>query len=767
MTLRNGDGQTRVRLLMNMILGKSSKALACRCLLIVFAVFLILGDARSQTASPPPPASETAAKLGTLAPQERTELIAKLDDSQVRELLLYYLDKTASRPAPQQQSGGGPEEMLRDLSRRGDLMRANLIEMLRSVVDLPAAAMVALRKLAAGEGAVGLFVRLVALAAFILSGALAEWIYWHAAWKTRAGLEAVAVRGEQGWLRSTTAVLLLDVVGIASFTLGYVLAFLTIWEGNEHGRELAAAILIGILVVRLTRAVAIALVCPDGVGERLIPVSQVGAKGVYQALYHTSLAGVILLAPAYLLGNWSGSYHVRILLMTSGGAAFVAYAAWQVWSVRYHIAEAMLSTRDSSRPASWAMRGLSHIWAPLIIAYLAAVYIFGAASALAGVPIGITRAVSALLVVLIGLPVADRAAGLLFESRSRYNPDGLGGHSRLVFRRATRIVLAIAAVLAVLGIFGLHSVLTRSIGAWLIQLTLNIGLVVLIAYVLRELTIAWISRRLAQESQPGATRAGSVDIIRASRLRTILPLVQRALQVTILTIATLMILSAFGVSIGPLLAGAGVIGLAVGFGSQTLVKDLISGMFFLLDDAFRVGEYIEIEGFSGEVERINVRSLALRTPLGAIHTVPFGGINAVANYSRDWAIVKLEFRVTYDTDMNKVKKIFRKIGEDLMQDPELGPGFLQPFKFQGVKAMEETGIVFRGKFMTLPGAQFQIRKAIFERVQKDFKEQGIKFAQRRVQVDLPPGLDLDEQTRATITNAAAAAVVAEPAAAPR
>jgi small-conductance mechanosensitive channel len=314
----------------------------------------------------------------------------------------------------------------------------------------------------------------------------------------------------------------------------------------------------------------------------------------------------------------------------------------------------------------------------------------------------------------------------------------------------------------VLSVFGLTAAASQKLGSWLIRLVFNIGVVVLVAYVLREVTIAAINRRLAADS--GSLPGGHTgfDIAQATRLKTILPLVRRALLVTIMVVAALMILSSLGVNIGPLLAGAGVVGLAVGFGAQTLVKDLISGLFFLLDDAFRVGEYIEIGGFGGEVERINVRSLSLRTPLGAIHTIPFGGIDVVANYSRDWAIVKLEFRVTYDTDMNKVKKIFRKIGEDLLQDPELAPGFLQPFKFQGVKAMEETGILFRGKFMAVPGAQFQIRKAIFERVQKDFKEQGINFAQRRVQVDLPPNLDIDDQTREKITNAAAAAVASEP-----
>jgi small-conductance mechanosensitive channel len=141
-----------------------------------------------------------------------------------------------------------------------------------------------------------------------------------------------------------------------------------------------------------------------------------------------------------------------------------------------------------------------------------------------------------------------------------------------------------------------------------------------------------------------------------------------------------------------------------------------------------------------------------------VHTIPFGGIDAVANYSRDWAIVKMEFRVTYDTDLGKVKKIFRRIGEELAQDPELAPGFLQPFKFQGVKAMEETGILLRGKFMAVPGAQFQIRKQIFERVQKAFTEEGVKFAQRRVQVDLPPGLEMDEHAKAAISTAADAAL---------
>ena len=190
--------------------------------------------------------------------------------------------------------------------------------------------------------------------------------------------------------------------------------------------------------------------------------------------------------------------------------------------------------------------------------------------------------------------------GLIFEARRTADSEAKTvGVSEIVLRRAARIALVVGTVLLILGIFGLGSVATSSIGAWLIRLTLDIGLVILIAYVLRELAIAWISRRLAKEMPPGGTSANSsAELVQASRLKTILPLIQRALEVAIVTIAILTILSALGVNVAPLLAGAGVIGLAVGFGSQTLIKDLISGLFFLLDDAFRVGEYIEIEGLA-------------------------------------------------------------------------------------------------------------------------------------------------------------------------
>ncbi len=164
----------------------------------------------------------------------------------------------------------------------------------------------------------------------------------------------------------------------------------------------------------------------------------------------------------------------------------------------------------------------------------------------------------------------------------------------------------------------------------------------------------------------------------------------------------------------------------------------------------------------GRVEKINVRSLVLRHHRGALHTVPFGEIKHLTNYSRDWAIMKLSFRVTYDTDVNKVKKIFKQIGAEMMQHEELGPFFIEPFKSQGVFAMEDSAMIVRAKFTAKPGRQFQIRKEVYARVQQAFQENGIQFAHRRVMVDLPPGVDANSPQGKALADAAAAAALTNP-----
>jgi small-conductance mechanosensitive channel len=193
------------------------------------------------------------------------------------------------------------------------------------------------------------------------------------------------------------------------------------------------------------------------------------------------------------------------------------------------------------------------------------------------------------------------------------------------------------------------------------------------------------------------------------------------------------------VNIGPLIAGAGVFGLAIGFGAQTLVKDIISGVFFLMDDAFRVGDYLEVAGTKGSVEHISLRSLRLRNPRGMVYFIPFGDISMVTNLSRDYVIMKLDFRVRYDTDVEKIRKVIKKkVYRPIMENPVLGPKLLEPIKSQGVREMDDSAMIMRVKYKTKPGDQFEIRKEVYRLMQESFKEEGIEFAHRNVTVYMPP-----------------------------
>jgi small-conductance mechanosensitive channel len=275
------------------------------------------------------------------------------------------------------------------------------------------------------------------------------------------------------------------------------------------------------------------------------------------------------------------------------------------------------------------------------------------------------------------------------------------------------------------------------VGRLLTRTALSIVLALLLGVIIWELTKARIDRKL-QEEMPDSDEGMEEGGAGGSRLGTLLMLLRKFILTVLFVIIGLIILSSMGVNIGPLIAGAGVIGLAIGFGAQTLVKDIISGVFFLIDDAFRVGDYVETAGMKGTVEHISLRSLRLRHPRGMVHTIPFGDMGTVTNLSRDYIITKLDIRVRYDTDVDKVRKIIKKINMEIGQDEEMGPNLLDKIKSQGVKEMDDSAMIMRVKFKTIPGEQFVIRREVYRRIQEKFAANGIEFAHRNVTVYLPP-----------------------------
>jgi len=301
--------------------------------------------------------------------------------------------------------------------------------------------------------------------------------------------------------------------------------------------------------------------------------------------------------------------------------------------------------------------------------------------------------------------------------------------------RGGRALLIVAAVawlahawnIDIVAMTNRDTLLTR-----LVRGLLTTVVVVLVADLLWQATRVAINRKLAETDSPA--EPGTALAVHQARLRTLLPIFRNIFMVVIATLAGLMALSALGVEIGPLIAGAGVVGVAVGFGAQTLVKDVISGIFYLLDDAFRVGEYIQSGSYKGTVESFSLRSVKLRHHRGPVFTVPFGDLGAVENMSRDWVIDKFMVAVTYDTNLELARKLIKKIGQDLASDPDLGPRVLEPLKMQGVEQFGDYGIQIRMKIMTKPSEQFVIRRKALAQIKQAFDANGIRFAVPSVQV---------------------------------
>ncbi len=214
----------------------------------------------------------------------------------------------------------------------------------------------------------------------------------------------------------------------------------------------------------------------------------------------------------------------------------------------------------------------------------------------------------------------------------------------------------------------------------------------------------------------------------ASRLTTALPLVRVLSGVAIIFLVAFIGMSQLGVDVTTLIASAGVFGLALSFGSQALVRDIVSGVFFMSDDAFRVGEYIDTGRLKGTVERVTLRSVRLRHQNGQVHTIPFGQLNAITNFSRDWQTVKFNLRLSRDTDLEKTRKTVKRVGQEMLQDAEFGKEFLLPLKLQGMAEITDSALVVRLKFTVRPSNPSVVHREALKRLHRAFAQDGIEFA---------------------------------------
>jgi small conductance mechanosensitive channel len=331
------------------------------------------------------------------------------------------------------------------------------------------------------------------------------------------------------------------------------------------------------------------------------------------------------------------------------------------------------------------------------------------------------------------------AAGLRALVRDRL------GVSNPLLRRPLRL-LGAAAFLLVVGVLlfpafqiaGLRpttGVDLRAIGNWTFSHGLNVLLIVIMAYALVRVT-ALLALRFEQDMTEGT---GLDAQERGKRARTLSAVARNFTTVLVVGIAALMVLKEFRLDITPILTGAGIVGLAVGFGAQTLVRDIISGFFLILENQVRVGDEAAINGTPGLVEAINLRTIVLRDIEGTVHVFPNGGITTLANRSKDFSYYVLDVSVSYYDDSDRVAEALREIGAELQGDPEYGPSILEPIEILGIDAFSDWSARMKARIKTVPLRQWVIGRELRRRIIKAFGRQGFAIPFPVPSSAVPPG----------------------------
>lgn len=218
-----------------------------------------------------------------------------------------------------------------------------------------------------------------------------------------------------------------------------------------------------------------------------------------------------------------------------------------------------------------------------------------------------------------------------------------------------------------------------------------------------------------------------VKRLREQRAQTVASLLNNVALVVIVGLTILMILTTLGVNIGPLLATAGVVGLAISFGAQSLVKDIISGAFILMEGQFGIGDVVRVGEISGQVERITLRTTIMRDVHGVVHVVPNGEITTVSNLTKSWSRALLEIGVAYKEDVDHVMAVLRELGQQLYDDPDWRPLILEPPEVPGVQDFADSAVIIRVMVKTVPLKQWDVARELRRRIKKRFDADGIEI----------------------------------------
>jgi small conductance mechanosensitive channel len=511
----------------------------------------------------------------------------------------------------------------------------------------------------------------------------------------------------------------------------------------KEAAAITLAVVWALAAKQLADAAIELLFAPRAASLRLISVGDERAAALAASLSHIAAIGVYGFFALEALRNIGTEDLLLAPLRSLYGLVLLASGIALVLREREHVRAYLLARTSRAPPApeappepeaagaaSWrsAMVSALGLWWLAAITYMVGLYTawVSGAEGVFGFVLGAT------LKTLLAIAGAAALIGLLRRLVDRLQNRGslLAVHFPDVqpyirkYVRGVAVVLysAVFAVAACVGLeawgISVLSTLGSRAAQDVVAALIGILIVVLLAAATIDVATVFTQRQLEARERSGKATA---------KLRTLLPLSRKAIRAVVMVVAAIMVLSQAGVNVGPILAGVGVLGLAIGFGAQTLVKDIITGVFILLEDTVAVGDVVTLRSTTGVVEAINLRTLKLRDGTGFVHTIPYSSVETVTNMSRDFGRCVIEASVGYNEDVDEVMALLREIDEGLRRDPAYSRDILEPIDVQGLERFEDSAVVVRATLKTTAGQRARIGREFNRRMKKLFDERGVEI----------------------------------------
>jgi moderate conductance mechanosensitive channel len=485
------------------------------------------------------------------------------------------------------------------------------------------------------------------------------------------------------------------------------------------------------------------LLCPMVPELRVLPLTDSTAVYLYiwaRRIILILIWGYVLLQAALLLGMPPSGYEVAVRLL---GLIITALLVVLILQNRQTVARKIrgapvepdaaiepAAPESGRRISSGPVRArVAEVWHVAALVYVVGIYIVWALNIADGFTY-LMRANAITLLVIAVVAAGEVWVPRLFDRLSGIDA-ALAGRYPFVAERANRyipilrrvlvIAVRLVAFVVILAAWRVDvgGILFSDTGRDILSRLADIAIVMVLSLAVWEVASGLITAHLNRRDPSG------LSVIRSARVRTLLPLVRNALMIVICVMAALIILSEIGVDIAPLLAGAGVVGLAIGFGAQSLVKDVITGAFFMIEGTINIGDVVTLGDKSGVVEGMTVRSIRLRDLNGSVHTLNFGAVTTVTNMTRDFSYHVLDMKISYLYDPDRVADVLRETDQELRNDPKFKHDIMGPIDIMGVEVLGDTTYVIRARVRTRPLKQWDVGREFNRRLKGNMDKHGI------------------------------------------